>query len=139
MTVDPEAVTPEAVQIVDTPVPLAGRTLGVAGRNLNLVQLEDEKVPLAVLTDEEEELPEAVTVDETEGEAESEEEQTLTDIVDEEVPLTGNLVEDMKHCILHFFEWILAAILSGYYVVSTKKQKKEIAELRNEFGQDDKK
>ena len=84
------------------------------------------------MADEEDEIPDVA------NEIESEEELILTEVTDEEVPLANNLVEDVKHCVMHFFEWILAAILAGYYVVSTKKQKKEIAELRSELEHEDK-
>ncbi len=120
--------TPAVIPVADAPIPLAGPALGVAGGNL--MQVVDEEVPLAVL--DEEELPEVA--DETDGV------QELTEVIDEEVPLVNtNLVEDVKHCILHFFEWILAAILSVYYVANTKKQKKEIAELKNGLEHEDEK
>ncbi len=67
-------------------------------------------------------------------EDETGESQELVEAEDEEVPLAKtSLVEDVKHCILHFLEWILAAVLAGYYVGSTKKQEKKIAELRKDI------
>ena len=110
------AVTPGGPTVVPAAAPAALATV-----DDTLIQVEDEEVPLAVLTDEQEELSEA---------ADSEDEQLLTTVEDEEVPLANNVVENVRNCILHFLEWLVAAALGGYYVVSTRKQKKEIAELR---------
>ena len=85
-----------------------------------VVAVQDDEVPLAVM-DVEDELQES-------------DEQGLTPIEDEETPLANkDLVESVRHCILHFIELILAAIMGGTYIGSTRKQKKEIAALKKEL------
>ena len=52
---------------------------------------------------------------------------------DDEVPLDNtDLSKGVKHCILHFLELLLAAVMGGVYAGSTRKQKKEIAKLKGE-------
>ena len=82
----------------------------------------DEEVPLAVV--EEDDL---VDLDEEQDENEREIEQ----IEDEEVPLV-NVDSGMSqsHRILHYTELILAAVMGGAYIGSTRKQKKEISALK---------
>ena len=61
-------------------------------------------------------------------------ENELTSITDEETPLDNmNLAESVRHCILHFIELILAAIMGGAYIGSTRKQKKEIADIKKKL------
>ena len=63
------------------------------------------------------------------------ENQELIESEDGEVPLADtNLVESAKHCILHFLEMLLAGGLFLYNAGSTKKQKKELAELRDKIN-----
>lgn len=64
--------------------------------------------------------------------------QGLTSIEDEDTPLANmNLPHAIRHCILHIIELILAAIMGGVYVGSTRKKKKEIAELKKELGDEE--
>ncbi len=70
----------------------------------------------------------------TDDETQTANEDELTPIVDEETPLDNmNLAESVRHCILHFIELILAAIMGGAYIGSTRKQKKEIADIRKKL------
>ena len=85
-----------------------------------VVQVDDPDVPLSVLEDEADD-------------------QEMVGIEDQEVPLANtDLVDNVKHCILHFIEWLLAAIMAGAYIGSTRKQKKEIAELKRELDDEEK-
>ncbi|MCI8355621.1 MAG: hypothetical protein HFI47_11245 [Lachnospiraceae bacterium] len=111
--------------------PAAGIPVALAAAQADeeddLVELEEEEVPLAVMDEEDIQEP----ADETE------EDEEVVVVEDEEVPLANNLVESAKHCILHFWEWLIAAVLAGYYVINTKKEKNEIAELKGKRDHED--
>ena len=94
-----------------------------------LVEIADDEVPLAAGDDlevgaEDEILP---------GVQGNEEDTVLTEVEDEQVPLADAKLDDPKHCILHFIELLAALGVSGYYVGSTEKQKKEIKALKEEI------
>ncbi|WP_300773346.1 hypothetical protein [uncultured Acetatifactor sp.] len=104
--------------IDDEPTPLAGPGEGedadLAGDGEDdLVEPdngEDEDVPLPVEEDEEPE---------------------MEDLEDDTVPLSSpDLVVGAKHCITHFLELILAGGVTAYGFGSTRKQKKEIDDLK---------
>lgn len=93
-----------------------------------VVTVPDEDVPLGVmdLEDELQRLAEQLVG----GEG-------LTSIEDEEVPLANtNLATNVGHYVIHIIELILAVITGGVYV-GTRKQKKEIAELKKGLGDEE--
>lgn len=64
--------------------------------------------------------------------------QETVNITDEEVPQAEfGGTPSVKHCPMHFIELILAAIMGGAYVGSTRKQKKEIKELKKGLGDEE--
>ncbi len=88
------------------------------------MEVEDAEVPLAVAEDDD---------------TDDMDDAGLVEVEDAEVPLAGaDLTESVKHCILHFFELLLAVVVGTYGVASTKKQKNRIVELRNEKDEDGK-
>lgn len=103
----------------------------VAAAGNALVEIVDDEVPLAAGDDLEIEAE-----DETSPVVQGNDEGTvLTEVEDEQVPLAiAKLDDHAKHCILHFVELLAALGLSGYYVGSTEKQKKEIKALKEEIG-----
>lgn len=96
-----------------------------------VVPVAEEEVPLAVVDLEEDDDEEETLQGLVEEAEEAGEEQDLVSVAEEEVPLANNVVEEVKKCATHFWVWILTAIMSVFYVGSTRKQKKELEELRN--------
>jgi hypothetical protein len=121
----PTVVVPAPGPAATAPAPVAPTPAAVTAPVAPVVTVPDDEVPLAVLDveDELQRLAEQIAG-----------EDGLTSIEDEETPLANmNLTASVKHCILHFIELILAAILGGAYVGSTRKQKKEIAEIKKKL------
>ena len=95
------------------------------------VTVPDDTVPLAVL-EEEDELQSI--------EDQDEDDQAVVQLDDGEVPL-ANIETDqgmgVSHRILHYTELILAAIMGGAYIGSTRKQKKELSALRKRIDDEE--
>jgi len=86
-----------------------------------VVTVPDEEVPLGVmdLEDELQRLAEQLVGG-----------QGLTSVEEEDVPLANtNLAANVRHYVIHIIEVILAVLTGGVYI-GTRKQKKEIAELK---------
>lgn len=82
----------------------------------------DEEDDAVDVDSEEEDVP--LPVDE-------EEESDLEDIEDEDLPMSSSdVIMGAKHCITHFLELILAGGVTAYGFGSTRKQKKEIDDLK---------
>ncbi|MCI8712122.1 MAG: hypothetical protein HFH23_07550 [Ruminococcus sp.] len=93
-----------------------------------VITVPDEDVPLGVMDLEDELQRLANQLVGGEG---------LTSIEDEEVPLANtNLATNVGHYVIHIIELILAVITGGVYV-GTRKQKKEIAKLKKELGDEE--
>lgn len=85
-------------------------------------------MPIPVMPDEEEE----TLITEAGGG------QEFTEVQDEEVPLDNtNLAQSVKHCVLHFMELLMAAVVGGAYIGSTRKQKREIAKMKKGHGDEE--
>lgn len=89
-----------------------------------VIETPVEEVPLQPIIEDENDTPSPT--EQVEGR------QEFTEAVDDEVPLDNmNLAQNVKHCILHFVELLLAAAVGGTYIASTRKQKREIAKLKD--------
>ena len=82
----------------------------------------DEEDEAEVVDPEEDEVPLPV---------EDEEDTEIEDIEDDPLPMSSpDLIVGAKHCITHFLELILAGGVTAYGFGSTRKQKKEIDDLK---------
>ena len=102
------------------------------------MEIEEEDLPLVAPGEEDDVVDpeEDVTENEEEEEVpplavEEEDEQEVIDIEDDTTPLASpEVVAGAKHCITHFLSLILAGGTAAYGVGSTRKDKKEIDELK---------
>ena len=114
--------------VVEAEVETLAAPMPAAAPAVPVVQVVDEEVPLAVLDVEDE-------VEADNGVAEAADNQELITVEDEETPLANtklDIIENAHKCATHFGGMIVAAALSAYYVVSSKKRDKEITDLRKE-------
>ncbi len=96
------------------------------------VNIPDENVPQGGYGEEdttepaeedEEDVPPLAVTDEEEAE--------YVDIDEESLPLVSpEIAISAKHCVTHILEYILAGGVTAYGIGSTRKQKKEINELK---------
>lgn len=121
-----DAPVPLAAQVLDTTeVPAAMPVAAVAPQAdleaEEVVQIEDEEVPLAVLDEE----------DEEDGLDEIEDEEGLLDIEDEEVPLAEAVVSSgVHHYVQHVCELVASGLLPIFLAGSNRKKKKEVSGLK---------
>ena len=88
------------------------------------VELEDEEVPLGVMDLEaDDEL------------ADTDEQTPVVELEDEEVPLAdaAALAQSAGHGVSHIIEIVTTGVLSVFFAGSTRKQKKEVSELKKEL------
>ena len=92
------------------------------------IEVPDDAVPLGVMEDE----------DELQSIEDQDEE--IAELEDGEVPLV-NMDSDqgmgLGHRVVHYTELILAAIMGGAYIGSTRKQKKELSALRKRIDDEE--
>ena len=73
-------------------------------------------------------------------EDQDEDDQEIAELEDGEVPLV-NMDSDqglgLGHRVMHYTELILAAVMGGAYIGSTRKQKKELSALKKKIDDEE--
>lgn len=116
-------VAPAVADAAAAAAPAAAAVTTVAAAAPDLVDVEDDEVPLAQPEDGQ------ITEDEN-GDVD------LVPIEDDEVPLANTVIDEHVFCILHYLLFLLTLILAVIYAISLQKQKKRLVILQKGYDEE---